>query len=342
MRRILAAALAALTLVPAASAAGTRRKTSDPDAALYAAARREGSLVWYAIPLPYNKTVIAQFEKRYPGVTVTPLYAGGTQLIQRFKLEKAAGKEIDDCLSSGLTEAYPELRRQGWLAPLSGLPHWKQRPAWAKDPHGAYFYYANFRVVLMWNTDLVKPGTEPKSVAELIQPRWRGRVVMFDPTSAGVAVPLYRWVVQKLGLGFPWLKALRANGVLLANDAAQLDETVASGRRAVTLTRDTEAFGALQRGAPIAFRVPEEGSMLHLMPIAINARAPHPNAARLFVDWLLSDEGRAALASQKVGLPEDGEAVFKRSKAWALDAETVSPTETKSFVDSAVAALKGG
>lgn len=331
-RRMLAAALAVLATIASLSAA-----PSFAADALYDAARKEGGLVWAEVPLEYNKAAARDFEKRYPGVKVTLLTLGGTQIVQRFKMDKAAGKEEVDCLSSGLTEAYPDLRRKGWLAPLAGLPGWKARPAAERDPNGSYFYYANFEVVLMWNTTLVNDADAPKTVRELAEPRWKGRVVMFDPTSAGVAVPLYRWTVSVLGLGLDWVRALKADDVLLAANAAQMDEAVASGRRAVALTRDVEAFAAKKRGAPVAFRVPADGRMLHRMPLAINAAAPHPNAARLFAAWLLSPEAKKALAGEGTG----GPAAKNAPAAWSLDAEKVSPEETKSFVDSVLEALKG-
>ncbi len=327
---LLAAALAALTGSSAFAATGVD--------ALYEAARKEGGLVWTEVPLDYNKAVAREFEKRYPGVKVALVPLGGTQIVQRFKLDKAAGKEEVDCLSSGLTEAYPDLRRKGWLAPLDALPGWKGRAAVDRDPNGAYFYYANFEIVLMWNTALVKDAEAPKTVRELADPRWKGRVVMFDPASAGVAVPMYRWTVSVLGLGLDWLKSLRAAEVQLAANAAQMDEAVASGRRAVALTRDVEAIAAKRRGAPVAFRIPADGRMLHRMPLAINAAAPHPNAARLFASWLLSPESRAALAAEGAGAPPAGE---KAPAAWSLDAESVSAAETKTFVDSVLEALKG-
>ena len=329
-KKLLAAAFAALTSLPAFAAPG--------EGTLYEAARKEGGLVWTEVPLAFNQSVAREFEKRYPGVKVTLVPSGGTQIVQRFKLDKTAGKEEIDCLSSGLTEAYPDLRRKGWLAPLDALPAWKGRAAADRDPNGAYFYYADFEIVLMWNTTLVKDAEAPKTVRELAEPRWRGRVVMFDPSSAGVAVPLYRWTVSTLGLGLDWLRALRANEVLLAANAAQMDEAVASGRRAVALPRDAEAVSAQRRGAPVAFRIPADGRMLHRMPLAINAAAPHPNAARLFADWLLSPEARKALAPEGAGVPAAGK---KTPGPWSLDAENVSPEETKTFVDSVLEALKG-
>lgn len=330
MKRLLAAALAALTALPAAAASSEK--------ALYEAARKEGGLVWAEVPLDYNRAVAREFEKRYPGVKVTLATLGGTQIVQRFKLDKAAGKEEVDCLSSGLTEAYPELRRRGWLAPLDALPAWKARTGVGRDPHGAYFYYADFEVVLMWNTTLVKDAQAPATVRELADPRWKGRVVMFDPTSAGVAVPMYRWTVAVLGLGLGWVRALRANEVQLAANAAQMDEAVASGRRAVALTRDVEALAARRRGAPVAFRIPADGRMLHRMPLAINSAAPHPNAARLFANWLLTPEARRALAPERAGAAPRG---ANPPPAWSLDAEHVSAQQTKAFVNSLLEALKG-
>jgi iron(III) transport system substrate-binding protein len=333
-------ALIAMLVVPSL-AAPPPPSYSPAEAALYSRARAEGGLDWYAIPLPYNKSVVREFEARYPGVKVRAFYAGGVQLAQRFRLEKESGRELADCVSSGLTEAFPDFRERGWLEPLDGLPSWSKRPSWSKDPKGSYFYYANFRVVLMWNADLVPDKEAPRSVSELAEPRWRRRVVLFDPSSAGVAVPLYRWVVRELGLGARWLSAMRANEALFAVNAAQMDEAVASGRRAVALTRDTEALGAIARGAPISWRVPREGTMLHMMPIAINAAAPHPHSARLFVEFLLSDAGRKSLAGEGVGIPIDGERTFREAKAWALDAESVTAEDSRSFLELLLRELKG-
>lgn len=328
--KIVLAVILALSAVPSRAAAD--------DKALYDAAKLEKTVVWAAVPLEYNRGVAAAFEKKYPGVKVSLVTAGGTQLIQKFSMDKAAGKEETDCLSSGLTEAYPDMRRKGWLAPLDGLPEWSARSSADRDANGAYFYYADFLIVLMWNTQAVKAGEEPKTVRELADPKWKGRVVMYDPASAGVAVPVYRWAVTKLGLGLDWLKALRANDVMLAANAGQMDEAVASGRRAVALTRRVEAMAAKRHKAPVDFRAPEDGAMLHRMPLAVNAKAPHPNAARLFANWLLT-----APIHRDPSLPrasehaKDGTA----SGPWWLDPETVAPADTKTFMDAVLEALKG-
>ncbi|MBI4422470.1 MAG: extracellular solute-binding protein, partial [Elusimicrobia bacterium] len=269
---------------------------------LLAAARKEGRVVWYAIPLPFNQAVVREFNKRYPGIRVEPVYSGGTQLLQRFRAEKERRFEAADCVSSGLTEAFPDLRERGYLARLDNLSNWARRPEWARDRKGAYFHYVNFKVGLMINTDRAPAEAAPRSLRELADPRWRREVALFDVT-AGFSVPLYRYLVQELGFGFDWVRALRANEPFVAANAAQLDEAVSSGGRAVAIARDTEAKGAQAKGAPVVFREATEGTMLHLMPVAVNAAAPHPHAARLFVNWLLADDTQALLAKEGAGVP---------------------------------------
>lgn len=315
--------------------------TSLGEADLLEKARAEGSLTWYCIPVPFNEKVAAEFERRYPGVKVERVVAGGTQLVQRFKLERGKAYQGADVLSSGLTEAFPELRRQGHLARLDNLAGWGSRPAWSRDPEGRYFHYVNFKIGWFWNNTLLKEEELPRSLKELVEPRWRGRVALFDPTSAGVAVPLYRWLVEERKLGFEWLKALRANEPYFAVTAAQLDEAVSTGRRALALARDTEASGAARKGAPVSFRPASEGTMLHLMPLAVNRDAPHPHAARLFVLWLLSDEAQALLAKEGAGVPLTPGASLESSGAWSQDVEKLSPAETRRFVEALLEALKG-
>lgn len=330
---MIAAALTAAFVRPSRAGAVVDQKE------LVEKARAEGSVLWYAIPLPVNDVIVSEFEKRYPGIKVEMVKAGGTQLVQKFQLEQERGGSPADCFSSGLTEAFPELRRKGYLADLSALPHWLARPAWSRDSHGAYFYYANFRVGIMYNTKLLSRAQAPRSFAELALPPWRGRLALFD-TTAGFAIPMFRFLVERPELGWSWVDKVKENEPLMMVNAAQVDEAVSSGRRAVAIVRDTEYEGAAKKGAPVAFVVAKEGFMLHLMPVAVNARAPHPYAARLFLDWLLSDEAQDLLARQRLGVPLRGDAAaLKKSGGWYLDAENVDPQETRRFLERLNAVL---
>ena len=325
-------------------AAGAAAQAPAPDvteAQLLAGARKEGTVLWYAVPIPLNDVIAAEFEKKYPGVKLEVLKGGGTQLVQKFQLEQERGAAGADCLSSGLTEAFPQLRGKGYLADLSGLPNWKKRPDWSEDPRGSYFYYANFKVGLMYNTKLLEASQAPRSFAELAQPQWKEKVALFD-TTAGFAIPMFRFLIERPGLGWDWVGRVKANDPLMMVNAAQVDEAISSGRRSVAIVRDTEYQGALRKGAPVAFVTAKEGFMLHLMPIAVSSRAAHPYAARLFLNWLLSDEAQDRLARLGVGVPLRGDArALTKSGGWYLDAERVDPAETKEFISRLNGVLHG-
>ena len=300
---------------------------------------KEGQLLWYAIPLPFNDVVVEEFKKKYPGVMIEVFKAGGTQIIQRFQLEQEKNVAGPDSVSSGLTEAFPDLRRKGYLASLEKLPNWKKRPAWSRDSNASYFYYANFKVGLVYNTKEVKDSEAPKSYAELIDPKWSEKIALFD-TTAGFAVPLFRFLIEKVGLGWESVGKLKANKPLLLLNAAQIDETVISGRRAMAIVRDTEVLGAKKKGAPVEFRIAKEGFMLHMMPVAVNARAAHPFAARLFVNWLLSNEAQKRLAQEGYGVALTmGENALQAAGGWHQDPEKIDPEDTKRFIEKLNGAL---
>jgi len=334
MRKTLLALAALAAAWPAAAAGGT--------SPLETAARAEGKLVWYAIDLPYNHAVVDLFRKEHPEIALDAVLTGGVQVVRKFTSERDAGAPSADCVTAGVAEVFPEFRRKGYLADLTALPHWKERAAWTKDPHGAYFFYANYKVGFVYNTSLLKPDEVPSSYAELVEPKWKGKVAVVDPATGGFGLPFFRFVEAQKGLGMPWIEKLGKNAPMLSFQAAQLAEAVATGMRPLGLLRDSEAQGAAAKGAPVAFKTGREGFLLHMMPVAVNREAPHPNAARLFVDWLMSEPTQRELAKQGVGLsPLSTQKELERSGAWVLDIETISAADTKAFLKKLDAALKG-
>jgi iron(III) transport system substrate-binding protein len=351
-RALAALALAAGLAAPSAAglidgilgrkaAAGIDQTASWTEEALVAGAEKEGALLWYAGTNPMHKAVVKAFQAKYPFIEVEAVYLGGPTIAQRFYADKERGVEVADCFSSGLTEVYPDARERGYLARLDGLPRWKDHPAWAKDPNGHYAFFHSIRHVIISNVDEVSDADAPKTYAELADPRWKDRVALVDPDTGGMGVYFARFAAGNPALGFPWMERMRANGVHLSYQSGQLLEAVTSGRRAVALGRDVEAVDALKSGAPIRFVRAADGYPLQFTTIGVNRRAPHPHAARLFADWLLSAEMHAVMEKEGYGVPTaDGEAELTRG-AWKLDVETITPKETKEFTQKASRAFKG-
>jgi iron(III) transport system substrate-binding protein len=304
-------------------------------------ASKEGALLWYAGTNPMHKEILKAFQERYPFFKAEAIHLGGPTLAQRFYADKERGMEAADVFSSGLTEVYPDLRARGYLARIDNLPHWPAHPDWAKDPNGAYVYFHAIKHVIIYNTTLVKEAEAPRSYAELAEPRWKDKVVLVDPDTGGAGIYFARFAAQHKGLGFVWLENMRANGALLAYQTGQLMEAVSSGRRPIGLGRDVEAADAQRSGAPLKYVIAAEGFSYQFTTASVNSRAPHPYAARLFVDWLMSAEAKQVIRRGGYGVPAGSREAVEVEGAWILEIEKISPQETREFTQRASAALKG-
>ena len=310
-------------------------------AAAAARADDEGVVVWYAGTHSLHPAMAAAFMAAHPKTRVELVQLGGPALTARFTADQERGVQAADVFSSGLTECYPGLRRRGWLADLRGLPHWGELPAWAKDPRGAYAFFHVVRHCIAVNTELVPPQRRPRSYAELAEPRWKDQVALVDPDTGGTGLYLARFAAAHGGLGLGWLARLRANGARLFFQSGQLTEAVASGRRAVGLDRDVEVAEARRAGAPIECVFASEGLPLQFTVVAVNSRAPHPKAARLFADWLISAEGRQVVTQAGFLAPRGRRPQAVWPKAWVLDVESLDDAEAKAFAGRVSRELKG-
>jgi len=332
---------AAWGLATGAVAAPSPRVEAASDADLLAAARKEGALTWYGVDLPYNQVIVELFKARHPEIKLEAWLSGGLQVAQKFVAQKEARQDVADCLTAGVAELFPEYRRRGFLAPIGMLPNAAALPPWTRDPNDCYFFYGSFKVGIIFNERLLRPDEVPTSYRELADPKWAGRVAIVDPSTGGFGLPFFRFVAAQPSLGPGWIKSFGSNRPLLSFRASQLTEAVATGMRPIGLLRDTEAQGAKARGAPVGFRIAKEGFLLHLMPIAISSTAPHPNAARYFVNWLMSANTQKYLEQQGVGLPtRTSQKDFMSSGAWVLDIESISAADTRDFLATVTQSLK--
>jgi len=310
-------------------------------AAAAARAEDEGVVVWYAGTHALHPAMAAAFMAAHPKTRVELVQLGGPTLTARFAADQERGVQAADVFSTGLTESYPGLRARGWLADLRSLPHWGELPAWARDPRGAYAFFHIVRHCIAVNTELVPPQGRPRSYAELAEPRWQDQVALVDPDTGGTGLYFARFAAAQSRLGLGWLARLRVNGARLFFQSGQLTEAVASGRRAVGLDRDVEVDEAARAGAPIACVFAREGLPLQFTTVAVNARAPHPKAARLFADWLISADGRRAMARAGFLTPRGRGPREAWPGAWVLDIESLSDAESRIFAGRVSQALKG-
>jgi iron(III) transport system substrate-binding protein len=290
------------------------------DPALIEAARKEGRVLWYTT-LIVNQVVIplkTAFEKKYSGVTLD--YARNDEGPTAIRLlnEAKAGKVQADVFD-GLTVNVP-LKREGLLARIE-IPNAADYPAEMKDADGAWHALLLFVFGPGYNTSLVSKAETPKSYQDLLDPKWKGKMA-WNPNSSAGAIGFVGNILLSMGpdKGMEYLRALSKQNIVNveASSRAILDQVIAGEYPMGLMMFNNHTVISARKGAP------SDWSPLEPVPVAFDSLgimkdAPHPNAARLLVEFLLSEEGQtvlkdadylpanAKIPAMKAGLrPQDG------------------------------------
>ena len=275
------------TLAPMAGFAQSL-KNAEPPEALVKAAKTEGTVsIYSSMNEPAVKALLDAFAKRY-GFGGTGFRAPTAPLVQRFALEFEGRNVAADVFSVASTapyNAHPE-----WFATLDAqtLPNLSAWPQ--KGIHGNRFTWDNQILSLAYNTDEVKGADIPRKWTDVLAPKWKGRIVLSDPRAADNYMG---WLdAIERAHGGDYLKKLAALDFKLTPSGASGVQLVAAGAMAMNFpTISTFVAPLVEKKAPIAVIYPEGPSLASGREVGIVINAPHPNAARLFVNWTLSDEG---------------------------------------------------
>lgn len=299
--------------------------------------------MWYAGPNPVTRALAEAFGRRFPWIKIKIVALDGPVISERFYEDKDARREIADVVCVGSGQSLVDFKRRGYLAPLSDLSNWREIPDWAKDPQGFFYYYINSRFGLMYNSQMVKPGEAPRSYAELVEPRWRGKVALIHPSSRGMGLRFFQFAASHPRLGWGWIEKLRAvEPLVLPMAGGPLTSLVIEGGRPVAPHRDLEAAFTAREHPHIKFKWVEEGRLVQLIPLGINSRARHPNAARVFADWVMSAEARRLLESFGFGYPirKGSRGPAGDSSAWLQPTGSFDPESSRQLVARAAALLR--
>ena len=261
-----------------------------PTPALIEAARKEGKVVWYtSVDLPLSEKVGKAFEAKYPGIAVRVERSGAERVFQRIGQEAASNIRACDVVNSSDAAHMIVWKRDGWLAPYVPEDVARFYPPEHKDPDGTF---ASFRVtlsVIAYNTTLVKPEDAPKSFADLLDPKWVGKIVKAHPGYSGTILTATHQMARDLG--WEYFERLAKQRIMQVQSAADPPKKLALGERAVMV--DGVEYVALQTkesGKPVEPVYASEGSPLIIGPNAIFKDCPNPNAARLFQSFSFSPE----------------------------------------------------
>ena len=290
------------------------------DAALIEAARKEGKVVWYTT-LIVNQAIRPlkeAFEKAYPGIELQYTRADESPTAAKILAEAQAGRVQADVFD-GISNMVP-LKRAGHVAPYVP-PSAGKIPADLKDRDGYWIAILLYVFSPGINTTLASKDQAPKTYQDLLEQRWRGKMA-WNPGSIAGAIGFVGATLMSMGepRGMEYLKALSGQRIvnIEASSRAILDQVIAGEYPMGLMMFNHHTVISAQKGAP------SDWLKLEPMPVALDAVgilkvAPHPNAARLLVDFLTSEDGQRVLQkadylpampsvpAMKTGLrPEDG------------------------------------
>jgi iron(III) transport system substrate-binding protein len=259
---------------------------------LIEAARREGKVVWYtSVDLPIAEKIAKSFEAKYSGVAVRVERAGAERVFQRIGQEYASNIHAVDVVNSSDAAHVIVWKRDGWLAAHVPEDVAKFYPAEHRDADGMF---ASFRVwvsIIAYNSTLVKPEDVPKSFADLLDPKWAGKIVKAHPGYSGTIMTATYQMSRDLGWGY--FEKLAKQRVMQVQSSADPPKKLALGERAVMADgNEYNIFQLKESGQPVEPVYATEGSPLIIGPNAVFKAAPNPNAARLLNSYMFSVEAQ--------------------------------------------------
>jgi iron(III) transport system substrate-binding protein len=265
---------------------------------LIEAARKEGKLSYYAaIELNVAERLGKLFEAKYPGISVRVERSGAERIFQRIAQENDSGIHAVDVANSTDVSHYLEWKKNGWLAPYLPEETVQHFPSDQYDPEGMYATSCAWFEVIGYNTNLVKPEDAPKSYAELLDPKWQGKLVKGHPSYSG-AILTTTFVLSR-ELGWSYLEKLAQQKVMQVQSAGDPPKKIMLGERAVMADgNDYNLIVFKAQGKPVEAVYPAEGSPLIIVPSGVFKDAPNPNAARLFQSFFLSREAQQMLVDE--------------------------------------------
>ena len=275
-----------------------------PDPKLIEGAKKEGQVVYYTtMTLDQSKQTVDRFEKKYPFIKVTLFRTGGGPLLNKIFTESRGGKHDWDVVVGRGEMVLPMMQRK--LLASYPSPESKMIDEQLVDKEGFWTAYYVNSYVLGWNTKLVKREDVPKTYDALLNPKWKGGQISLDTEAYGMVEGLKRaWGQEK---AIAYLKKLAALDPVLKRGNTERVQLVVAGEYPLIIAYNQTIQRLTSRGAPIDW-LPLEPAVTQVNPAMIGSKAPHPNAARLFYDYILSKEGQEELRSyQRIPVRKDVE-----------------------------------
>jgi iron(III) transport system substrate-binding protein len=282
MRRMVVLGIVILLSAPAMAAQFT------PDPVDMAAAKREGKLSWYTSnQVPLAQRILALFEQQ-TGVKVQLFRSGGAAVLNRFLQEADAGRIAADVLTMSDASAANGLARRGLFQSFKPVGFDKVPQDW-KDAEGRFVAQRMTLIGMMARTDKLAPADLPKTWSDLKSPKYKGKMIMPDPSFTSIQLLVVGTLSQTLG--WPFYEALRQNDTMIVQGHQQVFDMLKRGERVLAAEGgDPRSFSEGEVVPNIAAIFPTDGLIFVPTPTAVIKGSPNPNAAKLFAQFMITPE----------------------------------------------------
>ena len=274
------------------------------DAKIIEAAKKEGTVSYYTtMTLSQSKKVVDKFQEKYPFIKPELFRGGGDEVLNRILNEARGGLNAWDVVSTRGDSVLT--LREAKLITSYRSPESKFVDRDMVDDEGYWTAYYVNPYVLGYNTKMVKKDEVPKTYEELLEPKWKGKKISIDDSAYGLLAELiHAWGKEK-AVGY--FKKLAAQEPVVMRGNTNRVQLAMAGEYPLIIAYAPTIQRETSKGHPMDW-VPLEPVPVQVNPMMLAAKAPHPNAGKLFIDFLLSKAGQKMLVGfRRIPVREDVE-----------------------------------
>jgi iron(III) transport system substrate-binding protein len=235
--------------------------------------------------------LVAALGKHFPNLKIDFVRAGSVETVKRFVAERQAGRIGADLIHGADPGGFEYFAQKGWLdTRLAALPLAQDYRDGFVDRGAGWVALRATGIALMYNTKLVAKDALPKTWKELVEPKWKGRIAISDPTRAGSSFS-HLYAMWKM-YGPEYLDKLARNDVFVAGDGTATRAAVANGERDVAPVSEYDAFEFAKEGKPVDVAWLDDGTIMLPAPLAVVKGSPNADNALALAQYMLSREGQ--------------------------------------------------
>ena len=243
--------------------------------------------------------IAGEFNKRNPDIDLKYFRLGTTKIIAKVNAELKAGEIRADLVWTAEPAYFEELKQRNLITKYMS-PAAKDIPKLFQDPDGYYIGARILSIGLTYNTKLVKEAEAPRDWNDMLDPKWKNQIVHANPLYSGSVTATVTGLIQNPAYGWAYYEKLRANGCSVVKAQGGAQRKVAGGEYKVGIGLDYGIRKMNAKGSPIQFVYPKSGTITWGSPIAIFKGSEHQDAAKKFIDFVLSSDGQKFLVTEYI------------------------------------------